>query len=335
MRIITWNCHDLNSQPKRTQLLAYVAAKNIDYAFVQEGYNGNVGTQCVTTSEKHTQSNDFTFDSTTNEGKILLAAFRPSAKISGVGGMGTNKNYNILHPPTTAAPTVTEPDYMANAAIQDHLNKPAKAAYKMPLPAYQINVKLYALATSPPPPYKFKQFGIASQSMGVDIKGPTQDRVSLCSHRRPKSVSVTYNGNPLMIYFWHAPIGGDTNLASQGFAAQYTFNPNQYSGGQLAPAANLLFSRYLGLVFGSTDMPADTLLVGDLNVKQTVAKTIYGSNSNVESSLDDLCHVISPSGIVQTRQLQGDFAYQHGQYECTVATYNLLSSDHAPVIVDI
>lgn len=334
MKIMTWNCHDVNSQPKRTQLLAYVVAKNIDYAFVQEGYNGSVGNQCVTISESHTQSNDFTFDSTTTEGKVLLAAYKPDTKISGAGGMGTNKNYNILYPPNTVAPTVTEPDYMANAAIQTHLNKPARAAYNKTIPALQIITKLYALNPGGPP-YTFKHSYNASQSKNVDIKSPTQVRVNLCGHRRPKSVSVTYNGNPLMIYFWHAPIGGPTNLAAQGFAAQYTFNSNQYSGGQVAPAANLLFSRYLGLVFGSTDMPADTLLVGDLNIKQTAVKTIYGSNSNVESSLDDLCHVISPSGIERTRQLQGDFAFQNLQYECTVQGYNLLSSDHAPVIVDI
>jgi hypothetical protein len=328
----------MNNVSKQAQLQAYITARAIDYCFLQEGFAGNIGASCINTSESHGASNQFTLPGapTVDSEKILRAAYKPSTIIQSLGGMASNDTYNVIYPSgTLPVPVAAEPDYVNNAGVRNFVLGPASAAATMLEKIKKPPVQKYK-ASLHGANYTFDYFAYIKEDIADEIKSPTQRCVNLLGYRRPKSVSVTYNGNPLSIYFWHAPIGGQTTLADLGLSVvPYAAVAQQGSGGQLEVAANILFAKYLGLTTASTDMTADTMLIGDLNIKPPAVTAIYGNTSSIESSLDTLCHVIAPSAIALTRVHSGDFVHRNNQYECTDALYPLLTSDHAPVIVDI
>ena len=83
-------------------------------------------------------------------------------------------------------------------------------------------------------------------------------------------------------------------------------------------AASLLFSKHLGI---TADFPADTILVGDLNIKTDAVKSIYKTN-NVLSSADGWCHAIAGSALALTAEVT----------DLSSVAGTLGESDHSPIV---
>jgi hypothetical protein len=346
VRLMTWNCQGLDDAAKFDAIKRYRAAKNINTIFIQEGSdayddpNSN-NVRIESCDEKHggnhsASSNIFALGNATKAEKVVRAAFGNRADYSGIGSDGTNKKYIFINPTTDPVLVPTTPDYAASNEVRTFIMQPAVDwVAKQPSPQNVVGSKR---ARSNSLDTKQVRAGyeivvggdLNRETVKRQTHGPTELRINLISRRRPRRVTMQIQGAAFDVYFWHAPLGNQAQLGPYGLLPAYTPCAGHASGGDLATIANILFAEYIGT---TNAFPANTLLVGDLNIDSIAAQHIY-KTASIVSSLDGWCHVIAPGNVAIQQQFAGDFAKAGGKYKCNVAGYDM-DSDHAPVIVDV
>ena len=315
-KIMTWNCLGMEDVAKRALLNAYKAAEGIDIVFLQEGSS--------------------TFDNAKDEGfggtgvylvpgadsaeKLIELAFGlgMTSTIAPMGGVARKAYYNVVagHGVFTAkADSPDGADYLSKADMKSYLKKPAEDAL---LKRDRRGKKLIELRVGRSRTTIVNGGSREMQDILRDnVVGPIQKRVNLMGHRRPKLVELT--GRAQKVYHWHAPLGGDVKLKDVGFLTGNEGITDQGSGGELAVAANILFAKFLNV---SAQFPANTILVGDLNITQRAVKHIYNT-TNVVSSDDGLCHALAHSSIPLT------------SVTTTLDAARMGVSDHDPIVFTI
>ena len=131
--------------------------------------------------------------------------------------------------PANDGPVVTEPDFAKNDDIHAWLIEPADLQKKL----YRVRgtgKKLELDKRSRRVGFKDSGNSTVKQAIIDWIKEPIQHRrANLLGHRRPKAVG--YAG--FTVYFWHAPLGGDTRLNVVGMD-DHSDVAGLGSGGELA-----------------------------------------------------------------------------------------------------
>jgi len=346
VRLMTWNCQGLDTAAKFDAIQRYRAAKAISTVFLQEGSaaydnpNSN-GVRIDSCDEKHGGdfspiSNTFALQNGTRTEQVVRAAFGNRADYTGIGSDGSNKKYTLINPTTDPALVPTTPDYVTSNELRTFIMQPAVdwVAAQPPPPlvtgakrkrANSLDVRTARAG------YEIVVGGdLQKQTVTTQTHGPTEKRINLISRRRPRRVAMQIQGAPFDVYFWHAPLGNQAQLGPYGLLPAYTPCAGHASGGDLAIIANILFAEYIGV---TNAFPANTLLVGDLNIDNTAVQYIY-KTARVVSSLDGWCHVIAPGNVALAQRFAGDFSQLGGKYDCNVVGYDM-DSDHAPVIVDV
>jgi hypothetical protein len=342
---MTWNCRGIADANKFGQLTAYRTAKAIDTVFLQEGGDEHDspnagGTRVTSFDEQHGGrfggiSNTFAFGNATRTEQALRAAFQRQ-DYTGIGSDGSNKKYTIVSPAAVAALAPTTPDYANDADISTFVLAPATAWLSFtppPDPLTHKRKRANSLDIRPSRAgYELVVGGdLTKEAAKSQVHGPTANRINLLPRRRPRCVVMQINGANYDVYFWHAPLGGSATLESLNLTPAYTPCKGHASGGDVALIVNILFARYLQI---GAAFPANVLLVGDLNIDATAVQAIYRTN-NILSSRDGWCHAIAAHGVAMNQRFAGEFAPNGADYECNVGGYDLLTSDHAPVIFDI
>ena len=227
-----------------------------------------------------------------------------SLVLAPMGGVGRAGYYNVIPRAAFAVNLLGDGvmvDYLSKAEIKDWILKPADRD--------RVGTKKISFA---------RRGGIEGagdknfkKELNDTILEPVIKRMNMMGHRRPKAVGV----GTITIYHWHAPLGGATNLSGVGYSAYNTI-ANEGSGGQLAVAANILFSKFLGI---TAAFPANTILVGDLNISAAAVREIY-KTANFITSQDGLCHAIADPSLPLTSEVT------------TLDQTQLGESDHDPIV---
>lgn len=317
MRLMTWNCLGMTDAIKQAKLRAYLTAQNIDMAFLQEG--GSAFDEAE--SEANTLSSTYMVPGANETERLIEYAFGSNASgvsmVHSMAGVSRAAYYNIVTEATTmatfakAAPN--EPDFINEQRLTDWIKEPASSS----LLRRDAGGKLFEVQNSRRGGLKNSGSPRVKDALSKHILKPVQSRVNMMGHRRPKFVTI----GGLKIYYWHAPLGGGTDLNTLGFQdiAPYA---GSGSGGPLAVTANVVFSRFLK--DKSSAFPADTILLGDLNVSNEdgAIQAIYKTD-NVISSHDGLCHVVAGDNLALTSIIN------------TLDQGALGISDHDPIVFDV
>lgn len=353
-RFMTWNCRGIADVEKFNQICAYRAEKGINTVFLQEGGNnydglitqaGNVRVSSF--DEKHgglfsATSNTFEFSGDTRTEQALQASF-DNHNFTGFGADGSNKQYTIIDDAANLQLIPLTPPYAADNNLHDFIVKPAddwlQQMPEPPEPVADVTTKKRKRANSLAVTRKRRGVGFGLLAAGristyvakTELHGPAEKRIHQLARRRPRKVVIPINGVNFNVYFWHASLGSDTTLETLELTPEYTPCKGHASGGDLALIVNIMFAKYLGI---TAAFPANTLLIGDLNIDNTAVQEIYHTD-NVLSSLDGWCHVIAPAGVNLQQQFSGEFIKAGDNYNCNVGGFNLMVSDHAPVVFDI
>ena len=308
MRLMTWNCRGMDSG-KQSKLATYLTTKSVDLAILQEGDSGFHNAESEQTGEGVYST--LLFDRSSTALDLVAAASSSDFGLAPSSGVSRAGYYNITGTLAfTGVTDVSSVDYLKNAEIKKWILTPAQAC----VDGKRIDGKKLSVRRG-----KLEGGGDKNWKALVDeqMLVPVQRRMNMLGHRRPKAIDVTYSGKSLRIYYWHAPLGQDTKLNNVGFGA-FNALAGEGCGGELAVAASLLFSKHLGI---TADFPADTILVGDLNIKSDAVKSIYKTN-NVLSSADGWCHAIAGSALALTAEVT----------DLSTVAGALGDSDHSPIV---
>ena len=315
-KIMTWNCLGMEDVGKRALLNAYKATEGVDIVFLQEGSSSFDNAQ----DEGFGGTGVYLVPGADNAEKLIELGFGlgMTSTIAPMGGVSRKAYYNIVagHGIFTAkADSPDGADYLSKADMLSYLKKPARDALmkRDKRGKKLINLHVGRSRTT------IANIGSTEVKEVIDnhVVKPIQKRVNLMGHRRPKLVALTGRGQN--VYHWHAPLGGDVKLKDVGFLKGNEGIADQGSGGELAVAANILFARFLNV---SAQFPANTILVGDLNISQRAVKHIYNTD-NVISSDDGWCHAVAHASIPLT------------SVTTTLDRGRLGASDHDPVVFTI
>lgn len=341
-RIMTWNCRGAEDRDKWDQILNYKTAKAIDCVFLQEGTSLYVNNDNIFAyDEKHDAvdvSNTYNFDDTGRTGQALYAAFNRQ-DYSGVTGDGQNKIYSVILPVGSGDPNPSTPDYAIDHNVSGFITRPIDDMFTAQAAAAALGGKRKReevqidVSRGRRGGWQIANAAGLREAIQTRLKEPAERRINLLGRRRPRKVVIPIGGANYNVYFWHSPLGNVT-LEHYGLERTYPGIKGNASGGDLALVVNILFANYLGI---DAAFPADTLLLGDLNINATAAKKIYKTD-NVLSSLDGWCHAIAPATDDLAQQFAGDFVRSGSDYKTAgalAAIYPKLVSDHAPVIFDI
>jgi hypothetical protein len=289
---------------KQAMLANYMATRNIDVAFLQEGESTYANPLAETYGGA---SNTIILDTDSADRALkIVSRLNPGTSIvlAPAGGVGRAGYYNVVVPgalPVAPLGDGVAVDYLSNAAIKEWVLKPADRD--------RVDSKKIVYA---------RRGGIEGagdknfkKQLNETIMEPVTRRMNMMGHRRPKAVQIGVT----RIYHWHAPLGGSTTLSGLGYGA-YSAIANEGSGGQLAVAANILFSKFLGI---TAAFPGNTILVGDLNISAGGVREIY-KTANFITSNDGLCHAIADPSLPLTSEVT------------TLDQFALGVSDHAPIV---
>jgi hypothetical protein len=343
---MTWNCRGVASAAKLAQITAYRTARAINNVFLQEGGSehdsvNTAGARISSFDEKHggdfsTVSNNFLFGNTTRTEKVLTAAFGRQ-DFTGIGADGSNKKYTLISPAADPVPAPATPDYATDADIRTFIMAPAEQwVAATPEPAVTTGVKRKRADSLSVKDTRGKLQLVVDGDLTIDTAKkqthvPTAARVSLLARRRPRMVVMPINGVNYDVYFWHASLGSAMTLEGTNLTPAYTPCKNHASGGDLALIVSIFFAKYLGI---NGAFPAQTLIMGDLNIDSVAVQAIY-QTTNILSSLDGWCHVIAPMGVPLTQRFANEFTAALPDYRCNQPGYGLMVSDHAPIVFDI
>ena len=357
VRLMTWNCQGLDGAAKFNALMRYRTHRNIDTVFIQEGSdaydnpNNNNNARVASCDEQHggrfsNVSNVFDLCDPapshviTRVEEVTISAFGNVRQRHGLGADGSNKKYTLINPSTSAALVPETPDYSTRPTMRTFIMQPATdwvTAQPSPVQvaapgcgAKRKRADSLSTRSTKRGIQLVLEGDLTKDTVKQKTHGPTELRINLISRRRPRQVTMTIQGAPFDIYFWHAPLGNQAQLGAYDLLPAYAACQGHASGGDLATIANILFAEYLDI---KAAFPSNTLLVGDLNIDNVAVQHIYHT-TNVISSLDGWCHVVAPEGLALAQQFVGDFVYAGGRFPCQVLGIDM-DSDHAPVIVDV
>lgn len=309
---MTWNCHGMDLA-KRALLASYVTTQSIDIVFLQEGDSGFTNALSETTGDG--VYNSILFNRSSKAVELVAAISSSNFGLAPASGVSRAGYYNITGSLAfTRVLDVTCVDYLSNDEILKWVLVPAQACVDgKRIDNKKLSVRRGSLEGGGDKNFKAK--------VEEEVLQPVQRRLNVLGHRRPKGVDVTYGTSTLRIYYWHAPLGTETKLSQVGFGSSSTI-AGEGCNGETAIAASLLFAKHLGI---TTDFPANTILLGDLNITADAVKEIYKTN-NVLSSADRWCHAIANSALPLTLELNNLSSLTSG---------TLGVSDHSPIVFTI
>jgi hypothetical protein len=289
---------------KQAMLANYMNMRNIDVAFLQEGESTYVNPLSETYGGS---TNVILLDVDSSDRALkIVSRLNPgdSPVFAPVGGVNRAGYYNVVVPGALAVALLGDGvavDYLANPAIRDWILTPANRE--------RVDKKKIVFARrgaiEGAGDKNFKR------QLNETIMEPVTRRMNMMGQRRPKAAQV----GGVTIYHWHAPLGGAATLSGVGYTA-YSAIANEGSGGQLAVAGNILFSKFLGI---TAAFPANTILLGDLNISAAAVREIY-KTANFITSHDGLCHAIADPSMPLTPEVT------------TLDQFALGVSDHAPIV---
>jgi len=294
---------------KQLMLATYLTTKTIDLAILQEGDSGFHNAE----SEQAGAGiyNTLLFDRSSTAIELVAAASSSEIGMAPSSGVSRAGYYNLTGSLAfTRITDVSSVDYLKNPEILKWILAPAQACCD----GKRIDKKKLSVRRGRLEGAGDKHF---KALVDKEMLEPVQRRLSMLGHRRPKAVDVSYNSTTLRIYYWHAPLGQDAKLDNVGFSS-YSTLAGEGCGGELAVAASILFSKHLGI---TATFPANTILVGDLNIKSDAVKSIYKTD-NVLSSADGWCHAIAGTALPLTAELT----------DLSAAAGALGDSDHSPIV---
>jgi hypothetical protein len=291
---------------KQVLLNTYKTTKGIDYIFLQEGDAGFDHAQ----PETNGAGSFLAFDRSSKPLELVAALSSSGIGIGPNGGVGRSAYYNVVGAAAGYHDAATS-DYMSDLTIKDWILKPADMTRFPPTYSKYAGQAITIRRGVVQGDQHFKQ---ALVEMSLE---KVQKRLNLLGHRRPKAVDLT--GRILRIYYWHAPLGTDTTLSAVGFGTSHLAVAADGCNGELAVAANILFAKHIR---ADATFPANTILVGDLNINNKAAQAIYHT-TNVISSADGWCHAIAHTSLPLTAEVT------------TLDQTALGYSDHAPIVFTI
>jgi hypothetical protein len=308
---MTWNCLGMGAH-KQHLLAQYQAAHNIDLIFLQEGDSTFEGPQILTHAEAHSHSSFLYFDDSDSAIKCIAAAIGSGMGIGPMSGVSRSAFYNVLKYPGAANALdegESHVDYLNNNDIKTWIKKPAAGPrIGTASESFRLSLRRGVLEGGGTPQNK--------ELIQKHLVKPVTNRLNLLGHRRPKSVHFP---GGLRIYYWHAPLGSTPQGYPSGLPIGGANLEQCGCQGGLAVAANALFAKHLGV---AGQFPANTILLGDLNITDTAVAAIYKTN-NILSSSDGWCHVVAPPGLA-LNLVTNDL-------DQTALGY----SDHAPIVFDV